>query len=208
MQTNSTYQQGSTLISLLIGMLISLLCIGGSLTLYKNLVRVAAETQSDATYDGQLALSMLTARFELQNAGFGIAGPNTSHVITQTSGSSSTLYWRYKMGSQFYCKGLQDIAVGSNRELRLIDASTSACTETASLTSLTYTTSQTLGEFKNFSGAVVSFALSAQSCWPYGVGKVAPHYQVVISANTAAKQFNSAINASTYTYCLPNIYPT
>ena len=114
----------------------------------QNLVRVAAETQSDATYDGQLALSMLTARFELQNAGFGIAGPNTSHVITQTSGSSSTLYWRYKMGSQFYCKGLQDIAVGSNRELRLIDASTSACTETASLTSLTYTTSQTLGEFK------------------------------------------------------------
>ena len=37
MQTNSTYQQGSTLISLLIGMLISLLCIGGSLTLYKIL---------------------------------------------------------------------------------------------------------------------------------------------------------------------------
>ncbi|HMW71731.1 MAG TPA: hypothetical protein PKD17_07925 [Cellvibrionaceae bacterium] len=208
MQRNSLFQQGSTLISLLIGMLISLLCIGGSLTLYKNLVRVAAETQSDATYDGQLALSMLTARLELQNAGFGIAGPGTTHIATQTNSSSSSLYWRYKIGSQYYCKGLQDIAVGSNRELRLIDASTSACTETAALTSLTYTNSQTLGEFKNYASPVVSFTVSAQSCWPYGVGKVAPHYQVVISANTAAKQFNSAINASTYTYCLPNIYPT
>lgn len=208
MRPSSLFQQGSTLISLLIGMLISLLCIGGSLTLYKNLVRVAAETQTDATYDGQLALSMLTARFELQNAGFGIAGPGTTHIATQTNSASQSLYWRYKIGSQFFCKGLQDIAVGNNRELRLIDASTSACTETAALTSLTYTTSQTLGEFKNFATPVVSFALSQQSCWPYGVGKVAPHYQVVISANTAAKQFNSAINASTYTYCLPNIYPT
>jgi Tfp pilus assembly protein PilW len=208
MRRSYFFQQGSTLISLLIGMLISLLCIGGSLTLYKNLVRVAAETQSDATYDGQIALSMLTARLELQNAGFGIAGPGTTHIATQTSGSSNSLYWRYKIGNQFYCKGIRDIAVNGNRELRLIEASTNTCTETAALTSLSYSTTQTLGEFKNSANAVVSFTVSQQSCWPYGVGKVAPHYQVVISANTAAKQFNSAVNASTYTYCLPNIYPT
>ncbi len=208
MQRYSFFQQGSTLISLLIGMLISLFCIGGSLTLYKNLVRVAAETQTDATYDGQLALSMLTARLELQNAGFGIPGPGTTHIATQTSASNSSLYWRYKIGNQYFCKGLRDIAVGSNRELRLIDASTNSCTENVALNTLTYTTSQTLGEFKNFANPVVSFAVSARSCWPYGVGKIAPHYQVVISANTAAKQFNAAISESTYTYCLPNIYPT
>ncbi|HEY6529777.1 MAG TPA: hypothetical protein VIZ65_13875 [Cellvibrionaceae bacterium] len=189
-------------------MLISLLCISGSLTLYKNLVRVSGETQSDAIYDGQLALSMLTARLELQNAGFGIPGPGISHITAQSTSSAVSLYWRYKIGSQFFCKGLQDIAVGSNRELRLIDASTSACTETATLASLTYTTAQTLGEFKNYASPIVGFTVSAQSCWPYGVGKVAQHYQVVISANTAAKQFDSAVSASTYTYCLPNIYPT
>lgn len=207
-QRTPNLQHGSTLISLLIGMLISLLCIGGSFTLYKNLVRVASETQSDANYDGQLALSMLTARLELQNAGFGIPAPNTSHITTQTTSSEVSLYWRYKISNQVYCKGLRDIAVGSNRELRLIDASTSACTETAALSSLTYTTTQTLGEFKNYSAPVVGFTVSQQSCWPYGVGKIAQHYQVVVAANSAAKQFNSAISASNYTFCLPNIYPT
>lgn len=207
-QQKYNLQHGSTLISLLIAMLISLLCIGGSLTLYKNLVRVAAETQSDANYDGQLALSMLSARLELQNAGYGIAAPNTNHVATQTTATAVSLYWRYKINNQYFCKGLRDIAVGSNRELRLIDASTSACTETAALSSLTYTTTQTLGEFKNYSAPVVGFSVSQQSCWPYGVGKVAPHYQVVVAANSAAKQFNSAISASNYTFCLPNIYPT
>ena len=200
-------QGGSTLISILIGMLISLLCIGGSLTLYKNLVRVASETQIDSVHDGQISLAMLTARLELQNAGFGIPGPGTTHITSESTTSANTLYWRYKINNQFYCKGLRDTAVGSNREIQLIDASTNACTETATLTSLTYTT-QTLGEFKNYSSPVITFAVSTQSCWPYGIGKVAQHSQVVITANSAAKQFDTNIGASTYTFCLPNIYST
>ena len=113
----------------------------------QNLVRVAAETQSDATYDGQLALSMLTARFELQNAGFGIAGPIPAMSLLKPAAPAAHSIGAIRWAANFIAR-LQDIAVGSNRELRLIDASTSACTETASLTSLTYTTSQTLGEFK------------------------------------------------------------
>ncbi|MEY4589508.1 MAG: hypothetical protein RL497_1584 [Pseudomonadota bacterium] len=200
-------QQGSTLISILIGMLISLLCIGGSLTLYKNLVRVAGETNIDAIYDGQIALAMLTARLELQNAGFGIPGVGTTHINSQSTTSANTLYWRYKINNQFYCKGLRDTAVGSNREIQLLNAST-GCTESAALNTLTYANAQTLGEFKNYASPVISFAVSTQSCWPYGVGKVAQHSQVVITANSAAKQFNAAVSTSNYTFCLPNIYST
>ena len=40
---------------MLIGLLISVLCILASLTLYKSLVRVAADTKVDSSYDGQLA---------------------------------------------------------------------------------------------------------------------------------------------------------
>lgn len=200
-------QQGSTLISILIGMLISLLCIGGSLTLYKNLVRVASETQVDSIHDGQIALSMLTARMELQNAGFGIAAAGANHIITQTTSTSVALYWRYKINNQYFCKGIRDIAVDSNREIQFIDASTSACNETVALNSLSYTNTQTLGEFRNYTAAVVSFSVSTQSCWPYGVGKVAQHSQVVITANSAAKQFNTNLVSPSFTFCLPNIYP-
>jgi len=49
------YQQGFNLISLMVGMTLSLISIMAMLTLYKNLVSNAAIATQDARQDGQVA---------------------------------------------------------------------------------------------------------------------------------------------------------
>ena len=71
--TNITgHQQGATLISLMVGMLISLLTIGAMLATYKVVVEVSGSASRDADRDGQVASGILAAQMELQQAGYGI----------------------------------------------------------------------------------------------------------------------------------------
>ncbi|WP_248796087.1 PilW family protein [Pseudomonas sp. MWU13-2105] len=63
-------QRGFTLISLMVGTVISLLSILAMLSLYKNLVYISATSIQSARQDGQVASALLTAQRELTNGGF------------------------------------------------------------------------------------------------------------------------------------------
>ena len=65
-------QAGTTLIGLMIGLLVSVVGILASLSLYKTLVAVATEAKIDAMHDGQLATTLLAIQLKVQNAGFGL----------------------------------------------------------------------------------------------------------------------------------------
>ena len=63
-------QRGFTLISLMVGTVISLLGILAMLSLYKNLVYTSAASIQSARQDGQVSSALLTAQRELMNGGF------------------------------------------------------------------------------------------------------------------------------------------
>lgn len=70
-------QRGFNLISLMIGMVISLITVLAMLSLYRTLVGVSVESASLAKVEGQKASGLLTAQIALQQAGFGLPVTDT-----------------------------------------------------------------------------------------------------------------------------------
>ncbi|QIB49629.1 PilW family protein [Pseudomonas sp. OIL-1] len=65
-------QRGVSLISLMIGLLISLIAVVGMMALYRTVVHTTAESGSYARMTGDRSAAVLTAHVHLQEAGFGI----------------------------------------------------------------------------------------------------------------------------------------
>lgn len=143
-------QQGLSLISLLIGLFISMLCILAGLTLYKNTLVLSTSSKIDAQHDGQIAAALLTLQLELQNAGYGAAPADGPHAVSDSlpmtfNGAAITvplLAWRYSsnLDTVFTCRGAlefpsTDITTGiTYRNLALITLNTAdGCTSNAAL---------------------------------------------------------------------------
>ncbi|NWD73532.1 hypothetical protein HX890_05270 [Pseudomonas gingeri] len=63
-------QRGFTMISMMVGTVISMLSILAMLSLYKNLIYSSVTSIQSASQDGQIASALLTAQRELMNGGF------------------------------------------------------------------------------------------------------------------------------------------
>ncbi len=88
--TGGTAEAGITLISMMIGLVISSLSILAMLSLYRNLVHQAADSIVHSNLDGQVAAGLLTAQIELQSAGFGIASAAVNQDLMLLAGASLT----------------------------------------------------------------------------------------------------------------------
>lgn len=80
-------QRGYTLISMLIGLLIGVITVGGMLMLYKSMVVVARDVKTQAVQDGEVTASVLGAQVGLQEAGFGLAAAAGKDLIVISSAS-------------------------------------------------------------------------------------------------------------------------
>lgn len=218
-------QQGLSLISLLVGLFISMLCILTGLTLYKSTLRMSTDSKIDTQLDGQITSALLTLQLELQSAGYGVPGANASDVIKTTHNGNQVLAWRYHNGTEFICRGVKEFETGTSpkyRNLELITAD--GCSENVDLATLdwapTAIAKKTLiGRWPVFGGLVGHITSNANlftfsapafiSCSPYGALESAQHLQVAISAPSSAV-LNGASNAvsHSFTLCLLNTNPT
>jgi hypothetical protein len=225
-------QSGMSLISLLIGLLISVLCILGSLTLYKNLIHVATESKLDSGHDGQLASAMLMVQLEVQSAGYGIDGAGVEHIIEHVpTAGESQLLWRFTTdgGTTFQCRGLYEKPEeqGLYRNLSLIKVD-AGCNGAASLNTLTWNTANpvaVLGKWRVVDDGVVDiglddyiadygtmfdFELTPTACNPYGANGAVTDNRILLTVTvpgSAYLQGAADMAATEYEYCLPNIYP-
>jgi Tfp pilus assembly protein PilW len=88
-----SHQRGVTLISLMVGLVISMIALLGVLTVYKNAIRNvfgSAGMVSSAAQDGQLSSGLLTAQMVLQDAGFGIGAAAAASSSSAASASTGT----------------------------------------------------------------------------------------------------------------------
>lgn len=120
-------QRGISLISLMIGLLVSLLAVLGMMALYRTVMHTTTESAAYARLSGDRSAALLAAHGYLQEAGFGIedAAPGTDVGICAAStpggqlrggscaasGTGAVLLWRVDDGA-LRCAGLHVTAAG------------------------------------------------------------------------------------------------
>ena len=90
---------GATLIGLMIGLLVSMIGILGSLSLYKTLTQTSVDATFDTKHDGNAAITLTLISSATQNAGFGLLAPDAAavppvfpHIIQHAA--TGSLVWR------------------------------------------------------------------------------------------------------------------
>lgn len=215
-------QAGVTLISLMIGLLISMLTVLSGMTLYKNLSHINADTKRDTLHDGKLTTVMLRLQKAVHIAGYGISSAGADHIATQATTNGKQLLWRYSDGTNYFCRGIEDDTVTdatTNVEYRQISFITAAtgCDATAALTGLTWSVdtiverwplaeSVTLKNYITTNAEFFDFGVVQTNCAPFGITGIQARYAVTISAPDAAELHGANATTNSYQYCLPNLY--
>lgn len=119
-------QRGQSLISMMVGVLISLLTIAAMVSIYRVLIDVSGNASRSAQRDGQLASALLTVQMEMQRAGFGIA-PGEPGVLAIVDGGRQ-IVWRYSLHPDpgHACAGLRIATAANAPELPVTPADASA----------------------------------------------------------------------------------
>ena len=216
----SRYQLGATLVSLLVGLVIAMLCIIAVLTAYKTTVKAGVDSRRASTHDTQLQSGITSAQMFLQNAGFGLDGNN--HVLSTTleinSKDVNTVLWRFREGSTIVCQGLADIEGENNinRKLVLIegfaDDSNTACNQIDNLSSFVWKAQSTLSTLEDYSTdqsnpSQVSFVQESKACIPFGAtdsSEITQHPYITISVATSTQKI-AGLEKVKVPVCLVNI---
>ncbi|WP_428311047.1 PilW family protein [Hydrocarboniphaga sp.] len=190
----SSRQRGLSIVSLMVGMLLSILGAVSLMTLYRTIVGQSVQSRQRAAQDGGLAAATLSAQMELQNAGYGIgssaarAAANTDLVmlsgaalngsgqlsgtaVTIASGSTASgnaIVWGSRPATAYECSAL--LVQSSGLLLLRASGSCSAATQWATLS---WTQSAELIPAGGIGSAGATlFRVDKTMCWPYGLGSM------------------------------------
>lgn len=207
-------QRGFTLISLMVGTVLSMLTIIAMLALYKNLVQVAVDATQDANHDGGLASALLTAQLELQSAGFGMEETATDIIRLSNNAESTYILWRSKNldSSQTSYNGLlarehPEKTEQKNRTLTLLHQPN--CSSYPSATDSTLAGWATIINLAILAPetSVLFSRTDPPKCSNFSVSNDFKHPLITITAMSSSALANSAGDGLRirYTVCLSNI---
>lgn len=201
-------KNGFTLVELLVGMVIAMLCAIMMMMLFKQMSRIGGAAARDAEYDAQLETGVLIVQKYLQNAGYG-SGNAADIQINNSFGSFTNagttislpaLLWRQGSGplattgpaTAWECYGVTETITPNGasfiHRLQLLNIpSCSGPSATspaiASLTAMNAWTSQTIVRIEDASfNPIFSYAISTTKCAPYGASEVQGGAKVTITA--------------------------
>lgn len=227
-------QIGVSLITLMIGLLVSLIGVLGSMALYRNLIDTSVKASVDASSDGQISTLLLRAQLEVSDAGFGYEDPiatgDLPHVVSSAAGDA--IYWRYKSPSVGIttCKAITQTPMAPVNErpfleIKLLTQDVS-CTDVVNLASLDWVNaaadadkSEILARLVDIDtdvgGAVISrlaFNIVIEECMPFGLGTAQRRANLTIAATSSAKLLQDKSGTAgtladiTQSSCLPNAH--
>ena len=212
MRSYPTQQRGVSLISLMIGLVISMLGILAMLAVYKTTVKQAAFAGQGATTDGQRMAALFSAQTLLQEAGYGVdkAAYGTDLVVisaatlnggslggtaqTALPATGTAVVWGSKTATTYMCQGLYATATGGFVRLPAV-----ACTAATEWNTLKWSPVDLVADTKAEQGFSVQVQKSsaAAGCKTFGITGGGALLAVL---NTT----NSTSLAATGTTCLTN----
>lgn len=208
-------KNGFTMIELLVGIVIAMLCMITMLMLFKQLTHVGVSSTQDAEYDAQLQSGMLAAQKYIQNAGYG-SGESTDIAIGTFAGNPA-VFWLYvtELGASplaYTCQGIGEevSTVDGQKVHRLVLLKKVACGKTEAVTAGTWVKDQPIVAIKNKTDTpIYQFSLSSSTaCAPFGIEKNAAAGLKQITL-TAARQHMTGVGQNIQNVvCLSNISTT
>lgn len=228
-------QRGVSLISLMVGMVISLIAVLGALALYRSTTQTVFGPDGlvrSSVQDGQLASGLLSAQIALQGAGYGLPAPSsgaqllllrdaslnsstlklggTPQAIGVAAQSGNALVWiqnptQSANTAAYTCSGL--LSDPATRALYLLQSSGPCHPLVSSWNTISWTR-RTLVEANVMAEAVSLSALNASNCWPYGaVPEAISKFAPPTASVSVRLAYSSSVSgsANTYTSCLANL---
>jgi hypothetical protein len=213
-------------------MVVSMLAILASLSMFRHLVTASAEAKTDARQEGDLSLAVLRLDTELQAAGFNMGrapgdGRNLDFVTATTAdGSRHDVAWRFNDGAQEVCRRASSSTANGIYTLDLFSAVAANCTgATLDLNDeakwvfaerLVYLPLQNLtSQAAVFTQPLITFASLAandRACMPYGAiatGVTDKHPILTLEVFDVSAVYSGVANAVAsrpHSLCLANIF--
>jgi Tfp pilus assembly protein PilW len=200
-------QHGFSLISLMVGLIISVVVTLGLLSVYRNSIQVTAQATTRTIDDSQLSSLLIRTGATIQDAGYGINAPAYGTHIVAISGATLTgttlsgtaavvgtqanaVVWAMLTGATTQCAGFYAPAAGGLMYLSPVN-----CTNAAAWASLPWQSSWVAQQ----TTAALQFTISAQTCSPYGITSTTGSHTITLSTT------NSIHAGITSLQCLINI---
>ena len=201
-------QRGLSLVSLMVGITISMLVVVAMLATYKATLAITVDAGQGARSNGQLAAGLLAAQIELQGAGFGVESPAyaTNLVVLGGAALGEGLTLEGASARPLASAGNAVVwdsasAVGGARQCGLLvfaggnlTYARAACTQASGWAPLTWSNAVVLAE--GVQG--LDITARAQACRPFGLGSGRGGLVVTLAASNA----NGV--ASTHSVCVAN----
>ena len=193
----STRQRGTTLISLMIGLAISMIVVLATMMLFQRTSRVTGEARRDAQADAQRSAAFLAANMALQEAGYGINAAQTgTHLVVltdaQLTGTALTgtpvavgatdgtaVVWAENTTGTTRCSGL--LALNGNEPAGLRKLGPATCTDASNFAAVAWS-SQALSK------TPVTFKWEAASCSSFGIAPITPASTPASGAGAGTQQ--------------------
>lgn len=222
-------QKGFTLIELMIGLVISVLCMIMMLMLFKQLSHIAMSSSQDAENDSQLQTGILVIDKLVQNAGYGSLNNsggtnNTGDIGIGTFAGNPALVWRYVPDpdtsiTTYKCEGIgEEITTEGNHKIHKLFLLKRACGNSTTITSGNWVVDQPIMSIKTTtSSPIYAFSMSSENCTPFGIGKTYTGAQkIIVSAERQHLDLSTSPDQTTNnitkklssTICLNNIKTT
>jgi len=211
-------QSGATLISLLVGMLISMFAVLGALTMYRTVAYQQATAKEMASADTSMTGALLSLQIDLQSAGFGETNAatgqdflllkNASFYNGHLSGTQVSLSGTEQTGNAVVWGELDDLTtyschalVATATGLLVLDVD-AGCSSATDWVSNNWNNSGSI--WTPATGADLSsmFSVAKGSCWPYDVAGNYDNTHVLVTVTFPSP--SDKLSQRKSTQCLPN----
>ncbi|WP_180028305.1 PilW family protein [Acinetobacter sp. YH16032] len=203
-------QKGFTLIELMVGLVIALLCMIMMLMLFKQTTQIGINSSQDSEYDAQIRTGLLVAQKLIQNAGYGTG--NSNDIVSGTFYSNPAIFWRFipNIGTTpttYQCQGLAEkISDDGNSKLHRLVLLKRNCGSDTDLTDANWLEDQVIVAFRSSSSSpIFSYALNAGKCTPYGIDKNNSNGLKKLTITAQREHMTGTGGSIRNTVCLNNI---
>lgn len=220
-------QQGVTLISMMVGLTISLIITTGMLVVFKNVVKTTLKARESASADGKYMSSSLTAFFALQEAGYGVTSPQpgvqlmvisgatlssnalSGTVSTSAPAAGNAAVWEILSGGVLQCAGLYSPPLGGLQSLPAVNCAGASTWSTLAWTPVILVPSPALASDSDKAdrNLPVFFEIKSTTgaCNPPGITTISGNVLVTLTAkNDASALYPYGYSNLSTSQCLTN----
>lgn len=167
-------QKGFTLIEMMVGLVIAMICMIMMLMLFKQTTQIGISSSQDAEYDAQIRTGLLVSQKLAQNAGYG-SGKSNDITIGKIN-NNTAVFWRFipdVSSITYQCQGIfEKITPDGKSQLHRLILVKRSCDTTTDFNDNNWQDDQIIVAFRSSSTTpVFSFALNTSKCTPFGIDK-------------------------------------